>query len=92
MKLHTSWGRYPRSNPAQIVPLSKMSQVPILNHFFRSVLVCGMLAWSDEDARARGANKFARWLLGSLQLRFALHRGNGLCSGHLPGAQVLTDG
>jgi FAD/FMN-containing dehydrogenase len=41
MKPYMSWGRYPRSNPAQVIPLSWMSEVPNLNHFVRPVLVYG---------------------------------------------------
>jgi FAD/FMN-containing dehydrogenase len=41
MKLYRSWGRYPQSNPAQILPLSWASEVPDFNQLSRPVLVYG---------------------------------------------------
>lgn len=41
MKPYTSWGRYPQSNPAQVIPLSWMSEIPNLSHFSPPVLVYG---------------------------------------------------
>src|ERR1700676_5484994 len=41
MKPYLSWGRYPRSNAAQILPLSWASEVPDFNDLSRPVLVYG---------------------------------------------------
>jgi FAD/FMN-containing dehydrogenase len=41
MKPYRSWGRYPQSNPAQILPLSWASEVPDFNQLSRPVLVYG---------------------------------------------------
>jgi FAD/FMN-containing dehydrogenase len=41
MKQYSSWGRYPKSNPAQVVPLYWQSSVPRLDQFQRSVLAHG---------------------------------------------------
>jgi FAD/FMN-containing dehydrogenase len=41
MKPHFSWGRYPKSNPAEIFPLSWASEVPDFNRLSRPVLVYG---------------------------------------------------
>lgn len=41
MKSYTSWGRYPPSHPAEVVPLSWTSQIPDFHQFSRPVLVYG---------------------------------------------------
>lgn len=41
MNSYTSWGRYPRSHPAEIVPLFWISRIPDFNQFSRPVLVYG---------------------------------------------------
>ena len=41
MKSHESWGRYPKSEPAQILRLSWASEVPDLNRLSRPVLPYG---------------------------------------------------
>jgi FAD/FMN-containing dehydrogenase len=41
MSPYTSWGRYPRSQPAEVVPLSWISGIPDFNRFSRPVLVYG---------------------------------------------------
>lgn len=41
MKPYLSWGRYPHSNAAQILPLSWLSEVPDFNQLSRPVLVYG---------------------------------------------------
>jgi FAD/FMN-containing dehydrogenase len=41
MNDYSSWGRYPKSNPAQVVPLYWQSQVPRLNQFSQPVLAHG---------------------------------------------------
>jgi FAD/FMN-containing dehydrogenase len=41
MKQYSSWGRYPKSNPAQVVPLYWQSQVPRLDQFQTPVLAHG---------------------------------------------------
>ena len=41
MKSHESWGRYPKSEPAQILRLSWTSEVPDLNQLSRPVLPYG---------------------------------------------------
>ena len=42
MKPYSSWGRYPKSNPSQVVPLYWMSDVPNLGEFSRPVLAHGL--------------------------------------------------
>jgi FAD/FMN-containing dehydrogenase len=41
MKPHESWGRYPKSQPARIVELSWVSQVPDLNRLLHPILPYG---------------------------------------------------
>ncbi len=41
MKPYSSWGRYPKSNPAKVVPLYWLSQVPRLDQFAQPVLAHG---------------------------------------------------
>lgn len=41
MKEHMSWGRYPKSEPAQILPLSWASEAPDFNRLSRPVLPYG---------------------------------------------------
>ncbi len=41
MKPYMSWGRYPQSNPAQILPLSWVSEIPDFNRYARPVLAYG---------------------------------------------------
>jgi FAD/FMN-containing dehydrogenase len=41
MKHYSSWGRYPKSDPAQVVPLYWQSQVPRLDQFSQPVLARG---------------------------------------------------
>jgi FAD/FMN-containing dehydrogenase len=42
MKTHSSWGRFPQSNPAQIVPLDRLSELPNLGELPRQVLAYGL--------------------------------------------------
>ena len=42
MTAYESWGRYPRSAPAQVVPLSWVSEIPNLNQSARPLLAYGM--------------------------------------------------
>lgn len=41
MKTYSSWGRFPQSNPAQIVPLDRLSELPNLGELSRPVLAHG---------------------------------------------------
>jgi FAD/FMN-containing dehydrogenase len=41
MKAYESWGRYPKSEPAQILPVSWLSEVPDINQLSRPVLPHG---------------------------------------------------
>ena len=42
MTVYESWGRYPRSTPAQVVPLSWISEIPNLHQSARPLLPYGM--------------------------------------------------
>ena len=42
MTAYESWGRYPRSTPAQVVPLSWISEIPDLSQSARPLLAYGM--------------------------------------------------
>jgi len=69
MTAYESWGRYPRSTPAQVVPLSWISEIPNLNESARPLLAYGMgrsygdCCLNNEGTllATRGLDKFIRF-------------------------------